>query len=166
MKRLTPIAMVAVISLQAFALSTAVQAQQNITFDADKEFLVHKSPTCGCCTGWVDHMTSHGAHTKVQHSDNLADLKADLGIPANARSCHTAITESGYVFEGHIPAKFIQQFLSNPIPDTKGLVVPGMPVGSPGMEYNDQFMPYAVYLLKSDGSLEVFAKVNSLADQT
>ena len=166
MTRLTPIALAAVISLQAFVLSTDVQAQQDTTFDSAKAFLVHKSPTCGCCTGWVGHMTSHGAHTKIQHSDNLARLKADLGIPANARSCHTAISDSGYVFEGHIPAKFIQQFLSNPVLDAKGLVVPGMPVGSPGMEYKDQFMPYVVYLLKLDGKLEVFAKVNSLADQS
>lgn len=126
---------------------------------------VHKSPTCGCCTGWVKHMEKRGFKTHVNHPQNLTALKDRIGIPANARSCHTAISKEGYLFEGHIPAKMIKTFLDNPPADAKGLVVPAMPVGSPGMEYNNQFMPYSVLLLNKDGTVSPYAEVNSPEDQ-
>lgn len=165
MKRFIPVAVAFAISSQASVFAITAHAEQHIEFDTQEHFLVHKSPTCGCCTGWVEHMNMHGAQTSVNHASNLGQLKADFGIPANARSCHTAVSKDGYVFEGHIPAKFIQQYLANPNPNTKGLIVPAMPVGSPGMEYNGQFMPYSVYLLHDDGSMSEYAKVNRLEDQ-
>ena len=73
-------------------------------------------------------------------------------------------SSQGYVFEGHIPAKFISRFLASPPKDAIGLTVPAMPVGSPGMEYQDKFMPYQVLLLKNDGSSQVYAQVNSLEE--
>ncbi|MGB1058644.1 MAG: DUF411 domain-containing protein, partial [Ketobacter sp.] len=76
-----------------------------------------------------------------------------------------AVSKQGFVFEGHIPARYIQQFLANPPEGAFGLAVPAMPVGSPGMEVNERFMPYQVLLLKKDGSTEVFAAVENAAQQ-
>jgi hypothetical protein len=126
---------------------------------------VYKSPTCGCCTKWMDHIEASGFETSIEHPNNLSALKDKLGIGRQYRSCHTAVTEDGYVFEGHIPARYIEQFLANPPADSIGLSVPGMPVGSPGMEVGDKFMAYQIHLLKKEGSSEVFATVRSHLEQ-
>lgn len=126
---------------------------------------VHKSPTCGCCTLWMDHMAEHGFTSTGHHPDNLGALKVELGVPARYGSCHTGVTEDGYVFEGHVPARYVAEFLANPPADAIGLTVPAMPVGSPGMEYKDMFNPYDVLLLKKDGEAEVFASVETYEQQ-
>lgn len=126
---------------------------------------VHKSPTCGCCTGWVEHMKENGYKTLLHHSSNLTEIKNRSGVPANARSCHTAISKEGFIFEGHIPAKFVTQFLENPPEGARGLIVPAMPIGSPGMEYNNQFMSYSVLLLNEDGSVSPYAEIDQPEDQ-
>ena len=126
---------------------------------------VHKSPTCGCCTLWMDHMAEHGFTSTGHHPDNLGMLKGELGVPVRYGSCHTGVTEEGYVFEGHVPARYVTQFLANPPAGAIGLTVPAMPVGSPGMEYKDQFNPYDVLLLKKDGGVEVYASVESYEQQ-
>ncbi len=126
---------------------------------------VYKSPTCGCCGDWIEHVQGNGFKTKIHHPNNLNQLKADKGVPAHFQSCHTAVTADGYVFEGHIPAKYIQRFLEEKPKGAIGLTVPGMPVGSPGMEVADKFMPYQVLLLKRDGGTEVYADIHSPADQ-
>ena len=77
------------------------------------------------------------------------------------RSCHTAVTSDGYVFEGHVPAKYIAQFLANPPSEAIGLAVPGMPMGSPGMEYQNKFSPYQVMQINKDGSTAVYAEGDS-----
>jgi hypothetical protein len=118
---------------------------------------IYKSETCGCCEKWVTHVDSLGFETTVHHPDDLNKVKADKGIAPRYQSCHTAITKDGYVFEGHVPAHLIKRFLANPPASAIGLAVPGMPVGSPGMEVGDRFDPYDVLLLKSDGSSEVYA---------
>ena len=94
-----------------------------------------------------------------------ADRRALSITTDNLRSCHTAVSSQGYAFEGHIPARDSHQFLANPPADGIGLTVPAMPVGSPGMEVGDKFMPYRVLLMKKDGSTEVFASVESAAQQ-
>ena len=81
------------------------------------------------------------------------------------QSCHTAVTKGGYVFEGHIPAKYIEQFLASPPEGALGLAVPGMPLGSPGMEMGGRFTPYDIVLMNKDGSSSVFAHVPSAAAQ-
>ncbi len=81
------------------------------------------------------------------------------------QSCHTAVTTDGYVFEGHVPAKHMAQFLKNPPSDAIGLAVPGMPVGSPGMEYQNQFMPYQIMQINKDGTTSVYADVESPQQQ-
>ena len=120
---------------------------------------VYKSRTCGCCQLWIDHAESFGFETSAHHPDNLNKLKADNGIAYRYQSCHTAISNDGYVFEGHIPASLIDRFLENPPHDALGLAVPGMPVGSPGMEMGERFEEYDVLLLNKDGSSTVYQHI-------
>ena len=115
---------------------------------------VYKSPTCGCCTSWVDHLRASGFPVDVQDVDDLQAVKAEHGIPAALQSCHTAVVD-GYVVEGHVPAGDVKRLLAE-APDAAGLAVPGMPVGSPGMEQGDTVQPYDVLLL-GDGASSVFA---------
>lgn len=122
---------------------------------------VYKSPTCGCCQEWIEHANERGFSTTIQHPEDLTGLKQKLGIPMNARSCHTAVSANGYLFEGHIPARYIHEFLANPPKDAIGLTVPAMPVGSPGMEVGDKFMPYKIWILKKDGSGELLTSIDS-----
>ena len=95
---------------------------------------VFKSPTCGCCQKWIDHIELSGFKATAHDTDRLNQIKTDSGILPQYQSCHTAISENGFVFEGHIPAAIVKQFLDNPPKDAIGLAVPGMPMGSPGME--------------------------------
>ena len=133
---------------------------------ADAEMLtVYKSPTCGCCEKWIDHLEAAGFKAGIQHPADMGVIKDRYRIKNTLRSCHTAVSSQGYVFEGHIPARYIHQFLASPPVDATGLTVPAMPVGSPGMEYKDKFMPYQVLLMKKDGRTEVFASVQSVAQQ-
>ncbi len=124
------------------------------------KIVVHKTATCGCCKAWVKHIESNGFMADVQNHKNLAELKETLGIKPEYRSCHTGVSSNGYIFEGHVPSKYVTQFLSEDHPNAIGLSVPGMPLGSPGMEVGDRFMPYEVLLLNKDGSSEVYAEVN------
>ncbi|MEC4727711.1 DUF411 domain-containing protein [Shewanella sp. D64] len=127
---------------------------------------VYKNPKCGCCNKWINYINRHGFDAKAHDSKHLANIKQASGIAINLRSCHTAISSEGYVFEGHIPAKYLHQFLDNTPSGSIGLAVPTMPVGSPGMEYGDKFRPYKVLLLNSDGSSQVYAEVKALAGAT
>ena len=120
---------------------------------------VYKSPACGCCGEWIEHIEAAGFDTTIYHPADMNQIKMDNRISPNYQSCHTAISRGGYIFEGHIPAKYIRKFLESPPPNAIGLAVPAMPLGSPGMEVADRFSPYQVLLLKSDGSREVFARV-------
>ena len=126
---------------------------------------VYKSPTCGCCGEWIGHIEQQGFVATVAHPEDLNTIKRQYQIAPVLQSCHTAVTDAGYVFEGHVPARYMRQFLDNPPADAVGLSVPGMPVGSPGMEVGERFMPYQVLLLKKDGSVEVYAEVASAAQQ-
>lgn len=126
---------------------------------------VFKSPTCGCCGKWVTHVKDEGFDTKVRNYQSIAPVKKRFGIPSNLQSCHTSVSQDGYFFEGHIPAKFIRSFLDNPPEDAAGLAVPGMPAGSPGMEFGKKFQPYKIFLIKKDGSIDVFTEVNTLEEQ-
>jgi len=126
---------------------------------------VYKTPTCGCCGKWVSHIEAAGFDVTVREMNDLSGVKRSSGIDARHQSCHTAIAdEGGYVFEGHIPAKFIAAFLADPPDGARGLVVPAMPVGSPGMEYEDRFSPYDVLLLTAAGEYEVYAHVGEPQD--
>jgi hypothetical protein len=93
---------------------------------------VYKSPTCGCCTGWVTHMRQHGFRVKTEDLTDLQPIKTRHGVPDELQSCHTALV-GGYIVEGHVPADLVERLLRER-PRIVGLAVPGMPVGSPGME--------------------------------
>lgn len=134
----------------------------------DNQIAVYKSPTCGCCSAWVDHVEDAGFHPLVKHPDNLSDIKDQFNVEPQYQSCHTAVHQAGdeqYVFEGHIPVKFIQQFLKNPPTGAIGLAVPGMPLGSPGMEVQQRFTPYTIYQLNEKGEPTVFAMISSMEEQ-
>lgn len=126
---------------------------------------VYKDESCGCCANWIDHMQQHGFDSTVHHPRDLTGVKNELGVLPALQSCHTAVTESGFVFEGHVPARHITQFLASPPADALGLAVPGMPMGSRGMEMGNNFSPYDVVLMKKDGTTELFASIKSAADQ-
>lgn len=127
--------------------------------------LVHKSETCGCCALWVDHLTEEGVAADVQTEVDMEAVKARLGVPERHRSCHTAVSKDGYVFEGHVPALAIRRFMQNPPEGALGLAVPGMPVGSPGMEVDNQFQPYQIILMMKDGSAKPYGYISTYESQ-
>ena len=104
---------------------------------------VYKSPTCGCCSLWVEHLEDNGYKVQVEERNDVMPIKEKFGVPAGMGSCHTALVD-GYVIEGHVPAQDIQRLLKER-PLARGLAVPGMPIGSPGMEMGDRRDPYHVY---------------------
>ena len=117
---------------------------------------VYKSPTCGCCSKWVDHLRSHGFEVRTTNTDTVDQLKTKHGVPRQVRSCHTALV-GGYVVEGHVPATDVQRLLRDR-PAIVGIGVPGMPIGSPGMEVAGvKAQPFDVIGFAKDGSTRVFA---------
>jgi hypothetical protein len=111
----------------AAGLSSPALAQQALP-----EVAVSKDPSCGCCESWVEHLRGAGFRVKVAETVEMSRLKARLGVPQGLASCHTGEV-GGYVIEGHVPADEIKRLLAER-PAARGLAVPGMPVGSPGME--------------------------------
>lgn len=126
---------------------------------------VYKDANCDCCEGWIDHAQNNGLRATAEHPKDLALFKDHAGVPNKMRSCHTVITTNDYVFEGHVPAKYVAQFLENPPVQAMGLAVPGMPVGSPGMEYQNKFEPYQIMQLNKDGTTQVYADIDSIQQQ-
>ena len=145
-----------------FGIASSVVSAQSID---DVVLNVYKEPTCGCCNGWIDHMKENGYSTAFHHPADIQKLKDEFGIKNEWRSCHTAVHETGYLFEGHIPEKFIAQFLAAPPEGALGLAVPGMPIGGPGMEMGTRFTPYDVLLMNKDGTSSVFVSVNKASEQ-
>ena len=135
----------------------------NIANANGTEMTVYKTPTCGCCQKWVDHLDSNGFSSKVVSLNNLDAIKSKYNIQGRYQSCHTGVvvTKQGeYFFEGHIPSEYINQFLANPPEGAIGLSVPGMPAGSPGMEVGDRRDYYQVLQINDDGSSSIYAHVN------
>ena len=119
---------------------------------------VWKAPTCGCCADWITHLHANGFRTKV-HDEGNTSARARMGIALKYGSCHTAAV-GGYAIEGHVPAREIQRLLKQR-PAAIGLAVPGMPIGSPGMDgpaYGGRQDPYEVLLLAKDGSASVYQR--------
>ncbi len=116
---------------------------------------VYKSASCGCCAKWVEHVQKHGFTVKVVNVDDIMAVKAKAGIPNKLASCHTTMV-GGYVVEGHVPAADIRKLLAEK-PKAKGIAVPGMPMGAPGMEHGDHRQPDQTLLLQADGSTASFA---------
>ena len=116
---------------------------------------VYKSPTCGCCGAWVQHLRAAGFTVNVTEVDDTTAARRRYGFPDRFGSCHTAIV-GGYVVEGHVPAVEVQRLLAMK-PQALGIAVPGMPVGSPGMEVGGRQDPYDVFLVDKSGRGTVFA---------
>ena len=116
---------------------------------------VFRSPTCGCCGAWIEHMEAAGFEVRVRMVEDTAPARSRLGLAARYGSCHTAVID-GYVVEGHVPAAEVRKLLSRR-PEAIGLTVPGMPIGSPGMEMGERREPYDVLLVGRDGKATVFA---------
>jgi hypothetical protein len=114
---------------------------------------VYKSPDCGCCSAWVEHLQKSGFTVRAYNVTNPPAYRAKYGIPDALGSCHTGVVD-GYALEGHVPAAEIRRLLKER-PKAVGLAVPGMPMGSPGMEAN-RSDPYDVVLVKADGKHLVY----------
>jgi hypothetical protein len=121
------LATLALAAILAWAGSVWMAAQTS-----KPQMTVYKSATCGCCSKWVEHMQANGFEVKAINVDDIDKVKRERGVPADAASCHTAIV-NGYVVEGHVPADAVQKMLKEK-PSIAGIAVPGMPMGSPGME--------------------------------
>ena len=142
---LTAVAMVAAVAQKP----AGPQAQAGV-------MTVYKTPTCGCCNLWIDHMTAAGFQVRGVDMEDITEVKQASGVPMRLRTCHTAIVD-GYVVEGHVPADLVKKMLAEK-PKVTGIVVPGMPVGSPGMEQGDMKDPYEVLLFDKAGKTTVYAK--------
>jgi len=132
------------------ALAAAPPAQQSA------QMTVYKTPTCGCCAQWVEHMKKAGFKVQVQDMDDLTEIKQASGVPIPIRTCHTAVV-GGYVIEGHVPADLVKKVLAEK-PKATGIAVPGMPIGSPGMESGNEKQSYDVVLFDKTGKTTVYAK--------
>jgi hypothetical protein len=141
-----------------FLLTLAVAPlAHGIALASEDTLFVTKSPSCGCCGAWVEHMRAAGFTVEVADvsPDTLDALKARLGIAPEHSSCHTAQI-GGYFIEGHVPAEDVKRLLVER-PDAVGLTAPGMPIGSPGMEMGSEREPYDTLLIGSSGEAAVFA---------
>lgn len=123
------------------------------------DMTVYRSPNCGCCGVWVEHAQKHGFKVEDVKTEEMETLKQKYGVPPELASCHTTIVD-GYVMEGHIPADDIKRFVTSK-PNMTGLAVPGMPLGSPGMEAGDMKQPFQVLAFDQNGRVEVFKEYQS-----
>ncbi len=148
---------------KSFAVSTAFLALTLVTGAAtpavdaipkQTKITVYKDPGCRCCKNWIDHLVKHGYGVDAKDTPAMADVKRTLGVPDALTSCHTAVV-NGYLIEGHVPAADIARLLKQR-PKVAGLAVPGMPMGSPGMEGPSK-QHYQVLSFDKSGKTKVFA---------
>ncbi|MFK7848573.1 MAG: DUF411 domain-containing protein [Rhodothermales bacterium] len=145
---------IAVLSMFVLSACTPSNSQPRTELAS---IVVYKTPTCGCCKKWVTHLEEAGFTVKTTDLDDLSNIKQQFGVPQNLRSCHTAVVD-GYVVEGHVPADVVQKMLTEK-PEIAGISVPGMPIGSPGMEVEGRPADrYKVLAFKKDGRSRVFAE--------
>lgn len=143
------------VALTQAATATGAGMAAGPAIPAGTEALVYKSPTCGCCAKWVDHLEAAGFTVHVEDVNDLRPVKAQNGVTPQLASCHTAIIED-YVIEGHVPADVIAKLLEER-PDIRGIAVPGMPAGSPGMEGGTP-EEYDVVAFDREGKTSVYAR--------
>ena len=129
-------------------------------YSGTTEMTVYRSPSCGCCGVWVEHAKKHGFKIEDIKTEEMEALKQKHNVPTELASCHTTIID-GYVMEGHIPADDIKRFLAEKPDDLIGLAVPGMPIGTPGMEAKDIKQPFQVLAFNDKGEVKVFKEYQS-----
>ena len=140
----------------ALAKSTAPEASAGEE-QSLPNILVYKTPSCGCCNGWIEHLEESGFTVESRNLRDLMSVKRDAGVPVGLSSCHTALV-GGYVVEGHVPVETIKRMLSEQT-DIAGIAVPGMPIGSPGMEGRNA-KPYQVISFDTSGEARVYAEID------
>lgn len=133
-----------------FVFAASVSAEEK-----HETITVYKSPFCGCCTKWVKYMRKNGFQVEEKKIHNVQEYKEKYGTSGRLSSCHTSVV-SGYVIEGHVPAEDVKRLLKEK-PDIKGLTLPGMPTGAPGMEQDGQRDDFDVLAIKKDGSTFVYS---------
>ena len=143
------------VSFLLLALTTAAAPTRAPVADAKKPTItVYKDAGCGCCKSWIKHLIKHGYRVDAKDTPNMTEIKRTMGIPDGLSACHTAVV-NGYLIEGHVPAADIARLLKEK-PKVAGLAVPGMPMGSPGME-GPRTQHYQVLSFDKAGKTKVFA---------
>jgi hypothetical protein len=138
----------------ALMLTTGAVAPAVKATPKEPTITVYKDPSCGCCKSWIEHLIKHGYRVDAKDSPNMAEIKRTLGVPEALTACHTGVV-NGYLIEGHVPAADIAKLLKEK-PKVAGLAVPGMPMGSPGME-GPRRQHYQVLSFDKNGKTKVFA---------
>jgi hypothetical protein len=144
------------ISRRGFLITAAALALARPARAAPVAVTLYKNPGCDCCEGYADYLRGHGFTVTVKPTDELAEISRKAGIPADLEGCHTAFI-GDYVVEGHVPVGAIEKLLAER-PPIKGITLPGMPAGSPGM-YGNNSGPFTIYAIDKDGQSSVFMTV-------
>jgi hypothetical protein len=141
----------------AFFAMGSIASAESVRPDVDPAARVKmfRSPSCSCCTKWAAHLEANGFRVESIETTDLVEIKRRYGVPGRSEACHTAIV-GGYVIEGHVPASDVKRLLRE-APAVRGLVVPGMPLGSPGMESASP-QPYSVYTFDAEGRRSLFSR--------
>ncbi len=148
---------VALVAVAWLARAREAPAESSTLMTEAPTVVMYKSPTCGCCVGWAEHMRRAGFIVEEKPVADMAEMKRAQGVPRLAWSCHTAVVD-GYIIEGHVPAAEVQRLLTERPDGVVGLAVPGMPAGSPGMEVpGGRVTPYAVLAFDAQGQTSVYA---------
>ncbi|WP_228016622.1 DUF411 domain-containing protein [Synechocystis sp. LEGE 06083] len=134
----------------------SVWDQSRESYTGNNKMTVYRSPSCGCCGGWIDHVKKQGFQVTDIKTDEMDVIKQQHQLPQTLASCHTAII-NGYVIEGHVPADDIKRFLKQK-PQMAGLSVPAMPSGTPGMEMENRKQPFEVLAFNNKGKVEIFKR--------
>jgi hypothetical protein len=148
--------------IRAIAVALALTAgwgyaASSVAQESKPTVTVYKTATCGCCSKWIEHMRTNGFEVKSTDMPEVTSVKTSYGVPTDAASCHTALV-GGYVVEGHVPASAVKKLLKEK-PKVVGIAVPGMPVGSPGMEVpSGEVEAYNVVSFDKSGKMTVFEK--------
>lgn len=138
---------------------TPAATPSSVAENAPTIITVYKSPTCGCCGGWIEYVQEHGYRVRVEQITDVTSIKTRYQIPVELQSCHTSLV-GGYVVEGHVPVEALEQLLAER-PSVKGIAVPGMPIGAPGMEQPGVAPePYEVLTFDAVGNTAVFSRHN------
>jgi hypothetical protein len=144
------------ITRRALLLSTVPLAMGGSVCAAPVAVTLYKTPECGCCEGYVDYLRHHGFEVTSRPTNDLAEISRKAGVPSDLQGCHTAFI-GGYVVDGHVPVEAINKLLAER-PAIKGITLPGMPEGSPGM-YGNKAEPFTIYAISQDGKSSVFMTV-------
>jgi len=142
------------VCLATIALFFSVTITGADAVEHSSDITVYRDPGCRCCGGWMDHLSAQGLQPENMPTSNMDALKQSYGVPENLTSCHTAIID-GYVIEGHVPIADIKRLIAEH-PDVVGITVPGMPIGTPGMESGEERESFTVFSFDRQGQTEIF----------